>query len=97
MSRHKIGPKVSPIASPYAREYLLGEDISVVTFMREGDSLFFSMPGESKTELFAASKTKFFVRTSLAKFEFAVDDKGVVIGLTLDWQGQRILGKKLKQ
>ena len=57
-----------------------------MTFMREGDSLFFSMPGESKTELFAASKTKFFVRTSLAEFEFTVDDKGELHDLMRELQ-----------
>jgi CubicO group peptidase (beta-lactamase class C family) len=66
------------------------------TVSREGDRLFIDVPRGSKSEMFAESKTKFFLKAPAAQLEFVKDEKGKVTGLEIRANEQKLSAKKLR-
>lgn len=60
----------------------------ILTITREGKSIFVQATGQSKGEIFASEKHKFFSKEVNAQFTFLLDEKGIVTGLTLHQNGE---------
>jgi hypothetical protein len=63
---------------------------------RDADKLFGQPPGESKEELIPESDGTFSVTNVGAKLKFVRDEKGKVIELQVNLNGQDLKGKKIK-
>lgn len=63
---------------------------------REKDKLFLQATGQKKVELFAESKTKFFLKVNDAQLEFVKDESGRVTKAILNQGGRRTEAKKIK-
>lgn len=96
-------PKPAPVqagkADPktfddYVGEYQLEPFTLVIT--HEGDKLFGQPPGDNKEELVPQDDGSFLVTNVNAKVTFVRDDKGKVIELVANVNGQEMKGKKIK-
>lgn len=67
----------------------------MMTISREGTQLFEQATGQSKFEIFPKSATEFYLKVVQAQINFNVVD-GKVESLTLNQNGQKIPGKKIK-
>ena len=70
-----------------------GRAISVT---KEGDKLFMQRGGAPKSEMFAESDTKFFLKIADVKFVFVKDSKGKITEMVLHANGQEFRGSKVK-
>jgi hypothetical protein len=79
----------------YVGNYELAPTFSIV-ITREGDKLYGQATGQSRFELFAESKAKFYVKVVDAQVTFVADDKGSVDQLILHQNGRDMPGKRLR-
>jgi hypothetical protein len=78
----------------YVGEYQLEPFSLVIT--HEGDKLFGQPPGDAKEELQPQDDGSFLVTNVNAKVKFVRDDKGKVIEIVVNLNGQEMKGKKVK-
>jgi CubicO group peptidase (beta-lactamase class C family) len=78
----------------YAGTYEVGPEVLTVT--REGDHLMAKITGESKTEMFPESESRFFLKVADVQFEFERDPDGKATGLTMIQGDQKIPGKRIR-
>jgi hypothetical protein len=78
----------------FVGEYQLEPFTLVIT--HEGDKLFGQPPGDTKEELVPQDDGSFLVTNVNAKVTFVRDDKGKVIELVANVNGQEMKGKKIK-
>jgi CubicO group peptidase (beta-lactamase class C family) len=88
----KVDPK---IFDAYVGEYQLAPNFTM-TVTKEGDQLMVLPTGQSKSQIFPESETKFFSKVVNAQIVFNKNDKGVVEQLTLYQNGREVPGKKIK-
>jgi CubicO group peptidase (beta-lactamase class C family) len=87
-----VDPKV---LDTYVGKYkLMGEIILDIT--REDGKLFVQIPSQPKTELFAESQTRFFVKGTDYILTFVTDDQGIVTHLNFEGAGLPVKAEKLK-
>jgi CubicO group peptidase (beta-lactamase class C family) len=79
----------------YVGNYQLAPSFSI-EITRKGDKLFGQATGQPAFELFAESKTKFFLKVVDAQVTFVSNDKGEVEQLILHQNGQNIPGKRVR-
>ncbi|MVM41416.1 serine hydrolase [Spirosoma sp. HMF3257] len=79
----------------YVGNYELAPSFSIV-ITRDGDKLFGQATGQPKFELFAESKTKFYLKVVDAQVTFETNDKGEVTQLILHQNGQNMPGKRVR-
>lgn len=79
----------------YVGTYELAPSFSIV-ITRDGDKLFGQATGQPKFELFAESKTKFYLKVVDAQVTFESNDKGEVTQLILHQNGQNMPGKRVR-
>ncbi|GAB2560208.1 serine hydrolase [Spirosoma areae] len=79
----------------YVGNYQLAPAFAIL-ITREGDKLYGQATGQSRFELFAESKTKFYLKVVDAQITFAPNDKGEVEQLVLHQNGQDVLGKRVR-
>ena len=87
----KVDPKTY---GDFVGEYQLEQFSLLIT--HEGDKLFGQPPGDSKEELQPQDDGTFLVTNVQAKLKFNRDDKGKVIELVVNMNGQEMKGKKIK-
>ena len=87
----KVDPKTF---DDFVGEYQLEPFTLVIT--HEGDKLFGQPPGDNKEELVPQNDGSFLVTNVDAKVTFVRDDKGKVIELLVNLNGQEMKGKKIK-
>jgi hypothetical protein len=88
--------KVDPrIYDAYAGEYSLGP--ATFTVSREGDKLLFTGSGLPKIEAYPETETTFYFTIVEGQVTFARDEKGVVTGLVLDFNGRSLRANRLKK
>jgi hypothetical protein len=88
--------KIDPsILDTYIGEYQIGPGF-ILTVTREGEKLMGQATGQPKVELEPASETQFVVSSVRANITFEKDSEGVVTGLVLDQDGNKINAKKIK-
>lgn len=87
----KVDPKTF---DDFVGEYQLEPFTLVIT--HEGDKLFGQPPGDSKEELVPEDDGTFMVTNVNAKVKFVRDDKGKIIELLVNLNGQEMKGKKIK-
>ena len=87
----KVDPKTY---DDFVGEYQL-EPFSLV-ISREGDKLFGQPAGDSKEELQPQDDGSFLVTNVQAKVKFNRDDKGKVVEIVVNLNGQEMKGKKIK-
>jgi len=78
----------------YVGEYQLEPFNLIIT--HEGDKLFGQPPGDSKEELQPQEDGTFNVTNVNAKVKFVRDDKGKVVEMVVNLNGQEMKGKKVK-
>ena len=83
------------ILETYVGEY---EIPSVFTFVitKEQDKLFLQAPEQEKLEMFADTKSKFFLKVNDAQFEFVKDEFGKVTKAFMNQGGRQADAKKIK-
>ncbi len=79
----------------YVGQYELTPNF-IASVTKEDDKLMLQATGQPKAELFPESETQFFLKVVDAQITFMKDEKGVVTGLMLHQNGQKIQGKKIK-
>ncbi|AKD58669.1 beta-lactamase [Spirosoma radiotolerans] len=79
----------------YVGNYQLAPSFSI-EITRKGDKLFGQATGQPAFELFAESKTKFFLKVVDAQVTFVSNDKGEVEQLILHQNGQNLPGKRVR-
>ena len=84
------------VLQTYVGDYDLGQG-RVLQFAFEKGSLWGGPVGDDKSELFATSPTKFFLKNIPIEITFNKDAKGAVTGLTMEREGRPAQdGKKIK-
>jgi len=83
------------VLESYVGEYELAPNF-ILTVTHEGGKLMTQATGQEKFEVFAETKTRFFLKVVDAQIEFYKDDTGKVTHLVLLQGGQKIEGKKIK-
>jgi CubicO group peptidase (beta-lactamase class C family) len=83
------------ILNSYTGEYELAPNFKINIALENGQ-LVGQPTGQPKTQLFAESNTKFFLKVVDAQVEFNKDAQGAVESLTLFQNGREIKGKKIK-
>ena len=78
----------------YVGTYQLAPAFSI-EITRKGNQLFGQATGQSQFELFAESKTKFYLKVVDAQVLFSRNDKGEVDQLVLHQNGQDVIGKRV--
>ncbi|MFD2933115.1 serine hydrolase [Spirosoma flavum] len=78
----------------YVGTYQLAPSFSIA-ITREGDKLYGQATGQGRLELFAESKTKFFLKVVDAQITFATNEKGEVEQLILHQNGRDMPGKRV--
>jgi CubicO group peptidase (beta-lactamase class C family) len=94
------GPRKEIVLDPalldgYAGEYDLMPGFSIVITVEAGH-LMGQATGQPKVEIFAESRTNFFLKVVDAQIIFDLDAAGRVTGLTLIQGGQKLPGRKVK-
>lgn len=79
----------------YVGNYQLAPTFSI-DITRKGDKLFGQATGQPAFELFAESKTKFFLKVVDAQVTFVSNDKGEIDQLVLHQNGQNMPGKRVR-
>ncbi|MVM31421.1 serine hydrolase [Spirosoma sp. HMF4905] len=79
----------------YVGKYELAPSFAIA-ITRDGDKLFGQATGQPKFELFAESKTKFYLKVVDAQVTFESNDKGEVQQLILHQNGQNMPGKRVR-
>ena len=93
--KQAAGGKVDPKTyDDFVGEYQLEPFSLLIT--REGDKLFGQPPGDSKEELQPQDDGSFLVTNVNAKVKFIRDDKGKVVEIVVNLNGQDMKGKKIK-
>lgn len=85
----------SATLASYVGNYQLAPAFSI-TIIKKGNKLFGQATGQPMFELFAESKTKFFLKVVDAQVTFVSNDKGEVEQLVLHQNGQNMPGKRLR-
>ncbi|MBI4852020.1 MAG: serine hydrolase [Acidobacteria bacterium] len=85
----------SKIFDLYVGQYQLTPEF-ILTISREGERFFVQATGQSRLEIFAESKEKFFLTQVDAQIEFIRDEKGKIIEAILYQGGRSTPGKKIK-
>jgi len=90
-------PLDEDVLQRYAGKYKAGASY-IIDITKEDNNLFIKLPGQYKTELFAESKTKFFLETPSLEITFIVKDNGKAEQMILDSksQGQKYTFTKMK-
>jgi len=84
------------VLQTYVGDYDLGQG-RTLQFAFEKGSLWGGPAGDDKSELFATSPTKFFLKNIPIEITFNKDAKGTVTGLTMEREGRPAQdGKKIK-
>jgi len=83
------------VLESYVGEYELAPNF-ILTVTYEDNKLMTQATGQAKFEVFAETKTRFFLKVVDAQIEFYKDDTGKVTHLVLFQGGQKIEGKKIK-
>ena len=84
------------VLQTYVGDYDLGQG-RTLQFAVEKGSLWGGPAGDDKSELFATSPTKFFLKNLPIEITFNKDAKGAVTGLTMEREGRPAQdGKKIK-
>ncbi|MCI0665927.1 MAG: DUF3471 domain-containing protein, partial [Acidobacteria bacterium] len=89
----KIDPK---IFDAYTGEYSTGMGPNF-TILRDGDKLFFNVPGQSRIEAFPESETRFFFKVVDAQVTFIKNEKGEVTELLFEMNRQGMRAKKVNK
>jgi len=92
--RTAVKPDVK-LFDAYAGAYELNER-RTFTITREGDRLFIDIPRGSKSEMFAESESKFFLKLGDVQIRFLRGDKGKVSGIEIIANGETLTAKKVK-
>lgn len=79
----------------YVGTYQLAPTFAIVV-TRDGEQLYGQATGQARFELFAESKTKFYLKVVDAQITFVSNDKGEVEQLILHQNGQDIPGKRVQ-
>jgi serine-type D-Ala-D-Ala carboxypeptidase/endopeptidase len=86
--------------APAAYEGLVGEyELApnfVLTITREGDRIFITPTGQSKSELYPESESRFFLKVVDAHIDFKRGPNGKATGLVLHQGGRDVPGKRVK-
>lgn len=88
----KVDPKVY---DQYVGEYQLAPGF-IIAVTKEGDKLMAQATGQPKLELQPESEAQFLVKEVNAQVSFVKDEKGLVTGMIVNQNGQKIEGKKIK-
>lgn len=88
----KLDPK---IFDAYVGTYELNAR-RTFTVSREGNRLFIDVPRGSKSELFAESKSKFFLKAPDGLIEFLKDEKGQVTALEIRANEQTLRARRIR-
>ena len=72
----------------FVGNYELSPDV-ILNIIREGDQLYIHPTGQSKSELFATTESKFYNKTVNAQITFNKDESGNVVSLILHQGGDR--------
>ena len=83
------------VLESYVGNYELAPSFAI-TVSRDGAHLFGQATGQSKFELFAESKTKFYLKVVDAQVSFVPNEKGVVDQLILHQNGRDMPGKRVR-
>lgn len=86
----------SQVFDQYVGEYELALGIVIKTF-RDGARFMIQAPGQPALEIFAESKTKFFLKAVDAQAEFVRDAAGKVTGMVFTQDGRQMKAKKIEK
>ena len=78
----------------YVGSYRLSPD-RVMTVNREGDRLTIDFPGQTRFSLLSCREGKFFLKVMDLELTFARDGQGRVSTLEIDFEGQKMIAKKV--
>ena len=93
-SRKEV-PVAAAVLEQYAGAYELMPNF-VITMSVEDGHLMGQPTGQPKSQLYAESDSKFFLKVVDAQVEFTKDENGKVDGLTLFQGGQQMKGKRIR-
>jgi CubicO group peptidase (beta-lactamase class C family) len=94
-ARARTPVKLNPeIYEAYVGAYELNST-RTFTVSREGARLFIDVPRGNKSEMFAESKSKFFLKAPDAQIEFLKDEKGQVTALEIRAYGQTLQARRI--
>jgi CubicO group peptidase (beta-lactamase class C family) len=88
----KLDPKVY---AAYVGEYEFNPTRTFVV-TREGDRLFINLPRGNKSEMFADAEAKFFLKRDDAVIKFVKGEKGEVVRIEIEVNGETLSAKKVK-
>ncbi|MDB5242452.1 MAG: serine hydrolase, partial [Spirosoma sp.] len=83
------------VLESYVGKYELAPSFAI-TISREQGKLFGQATGQNRFELYAESKTKFYLKVVEAQVSFVPNEKGEVEQLILHQNGQNLTGKRLR-
>ena len=83
------------VLESYVGTYELTPSFAII-ISRDGARLFGQATGQNRIELFAESKTKFYLKVVDAQVTFVPDDKGAIGQLILHQNGQDVPGKRVR-
>ena len=83
------------VLESYVGTYELAPSFAI-TITRENEKLFAQATGQDRFELFAESKTKFYLKVVDAQVSFIPNSTGKIEQLTLHQNGQNMPGKRLR-
>lgn len=90
------GVEVAPsVLQTYAGTYMLSPGFNIVV-TNEGTHLFGQGTGQGRFEMFAKTQTEFYLKVVNARITFNLDDQSAVESLTLQQNGQTIVGRKIQ-
>ena len=78
----------------YVGRYRLRPD-RVVTVNREADRLTIDFPGRTRFSLLSWAEDKFFLKVMDLELRFTRDGKGQVNTLEIDYEGRKLIAKKV--
>jgi len=97
LPRERISISIDPqVFDQYVGEYELALGITIKTF-RDGARFMIQAPGQPELEIFAESKTKFFLKAVDAQAEFVRDAAGKVTGMVFIQDGRQMKAKKIEK
>lgn len=86
--------KVNPeVLNAYVGDFSVNGTIKITA---ENGKLYIQPPGQSKSELYPASETEFFMTTENVRLVFIKDEKGAVNELTAHFGNRSLNGKRIK-
>jgi hypothetical protein len=94
-ARARMPIKVDPDRlAAYVGRYWLPPD-RVVTVNREGDRLTIDFPGRTRFSLLPWAEGRFFLKVMDLELTFAPDGKGQVNAVEIDYEGRKLIAKKV--